>query len=91
MKDFVYSGTTEIVYGTAQLPLVVSKIAALGKRILIVPTPSFVARGHYEPFRAALEGAGLDIYCLHAGKEPLLSKVNEGILLCSKEQIDAVI
>ena len=91
MKDFVYSGTTEIVYGAAQLPLIVSKIAALGKRILIVPTPSFVAGGHYEPFRAALEEAGLDIYCLHAGKEPLLSKVNEGILLCSKEQIDAVI
>ena len=34
---------------------------------------------------------GMDIYCLRAGREPLLSKVKEGIALCGKEQIEVVL
>ena len=53
------------------------EIAKLGKRLLVVPTGSFLAGGHYEKLEQALTDAGLRVTRLNAGKRPLLSKVNE--------------
>lgn len=38
-----------------------------------------------------LAQAGIQVFCLKAGKDPLLSKVNEGIQLCVSQQIQAVV
>lgn len=91
MKDFIYNSDLRIIYGADQQNLVVQEIAKLGKKILVVPTGSFVREGHYEEFTHRLSAAGLSVFCLNAGKEPLLSKVNEGIKLCLKEQIQVLV
>ena len=91
MKDFIYDGSVRIYYGTGQMETVVQEIAKLGKRLLIVPTGSFLAGGHYETLERALTGAGLQLTCLNAGKQPLLSKVNEGIRLCTERDIQVVL
>ncbi len=91
MKDFIYDGSVRIVYGAGQKDFVIGELAKLGKRLLVVPTGSFVAGGHYEELKNDLEAAGLTVFCLKAGKEPLLSKVNEGIKLCLEEKIEAVL
>ena len=91
MKDFVYDSGVRIFYGAGQMDRVVEEIGRLGKRLLVVPTGSFVSGGHYEELRARLTAAGLEVFCLPMGKHPLLSKVNEGIALCGREQIEAVV
>lgn len=50
------------------------------KNLAIVPTGSFLASEHYAKLEQALTNAGLQIICMNAVKQPLLSKVNEGIL-----------
>ncbi len=90
MKDFIYDGGVEIIYGESQLELVAKETAALGKRLLIVPTGSFVSGGHYDELESSLINAGLEVLCLQAGKKPLLSKVNEGIRLCIENGIEVV-
>lgn len=90
MKDFIYDGSVRIYYGAGQMETVVQEIAKLGKRLLIVPTGSFLSGGHYETLEQALTGAGLQVTCLNAGKLPLLSKVNEGIRLCTERDIRVV-
>ena len=91
MKDFVYDAGVRIIYGAGQMDFVCAEIAKLGKRLLAVPTGSFVAGGHYDALKPHLTAAGLEVFCLNTGKQPLLSKVNEGIALCQKEQIDVVL
>ena len=91
MKDFVYDGGVRIVYGAGQMEYVVQEIAKLGSRLLVVPTGSFVSGGHYAELEQQLTAAGVQVFCLHAGKQPLLSKVNEGIALCVQEKIQAVL
>jgi len=91
MKDFVYDSGVRIIYGAGQMEFVVQEIAKLGKRLLVVPTGSFVSGGHYEELKNQLTAAGLDVFCLNVGREPLLSKVNEGIALCVKEGVQAVL
>ncbi len=90
MKDFIFDGGVKIIYGADQIKLVAEEIAKLGKRLLIVPTGSFIANGHYEELESSLTAAGIESFCMKAGREPLLSKVNEGIQLCLKEQIEVV-
>lgn len=92
MKDFIYEGSgVRILYGAGQMETAVQEIAKLGKRLLIVLTGSFLAGGHYEKLEQALTGAGLQISCLQTGKRPLLSKVNEGIRLCTEKNIEVVL
>ena len=91
MKDFIYNGDLRIIYGADQMELVMKEIGKLGKKLLIVPTGSFVAGGHYDELKDSLTAAGLEVFCLNAGKEPLLSKVNEGVQICLKEQIQVLI
>lgn len=91
MKDFIYNGDLRIIYGADQMDLVVKETGKLGKKILIVPTGSFVASGHYDELKDSLTAAGLEVFSLNAGKEPLLSKVNEGVQICLKEQIQVLI
>lgn len=91
MKSFVYDSNVKIIYGADQINLVAEEIAKLGKRLLIVPTGSFISGGHYEELTSPLTNAGIEVFCLKAGKEPLLSKVNEGIQLCLNENIQAVL
>ena len=92
MKDFIYEGSgVRILYGAGQMETAVHEITKLGKRLLIVPTGSFLASGHYEKLEQALTGAGLQISRLQAGKRPLLSKVNEGIRLCTEKNIEVVL
>ena len=81
MKDFIYDGSVRIYYGASQIETVVQEIGKLGKQLLVVPTGSFLAGGHYEKLKRALTDAGLQLTYLNAGKQPLLSKVNEGIRL----------
>lgn len=38
-----------------------------------------------------MTAAGLEVFCLKAGKLPLLSKVNEGVSLCTQESIEVVL
>ena len=47
--------------------------------------------GHYEKLAQALTDAGLQVTCLKAGKQPLLSRVNEGIRLCTEQDIQVVL
>ncbi len=91
MKDFVYDSGVKIIYGENQMKLVTEEISKIGKKVLIVPTDSFVTGGHYEELERNLNTAGIQCVCLNAGREPLLSKVNEGIGICANEQIQAVI
>ena len=91
MKDFIYNNNVRIFYGAGQMENVVQEIAKLGKRLLVVPTGSFLAGGHYEKLEQALTDAGLQITRLNAGKQPLLSKVNEGIRLCTEQDIQVVL
>ena len=91
MTDFVYDSGVRIFYGAGQIGRIVEEIAKLGRRLLVVPTGSFVANGHYEELERCLTAAGLTIVCLNAGRQPLLSKVNEGAALCAKEQIEVVL
>ena len=91
MNDFVYDGGVRIVYGAGQMDFVAAELAKLGRRLLVVPTGSFVAGGHYAELEQHLQAAGLEVFCLHAGRKPLLSKVNEGIALCAREKIEAVL
>ena len=91
MKDFIYNGSVQIIYGAAQIDLVAKKIAKIGKNILIVPTGSFVSGGHYDELEQRLTTAGIRCVCLKSGKEPLLSKVNEGIQICHKEEIQVLL
>ena len=91
MKDFIYENSVRIYYGAGQMETVVQEIAKLGKRLLVVPTGSFLAGEHYETLERALTGAGLQVTCLNAGKQPLLSKVNEGIRLCTERDIQVVL
>ena len=92
MKDFIYEGSgVRILYGAGQMETAAQGIAKLGRRLLIVPTGSFLTGGHYEKLEQALTDAGLQISCLQTGKRPLLSKVNEGIRLCAEKNIDVVL
>ena len=91
MNDFVYYSGVKILYGAGQMELASQEIAKLGRRVLIVPTGSFAANGRYDELAACLSAAGLSLFRLDAGKQPLLSKVNEGIALCVREQIEVVL
>ena len=91
MKDFVYDGGVRVYYGAGQMETVVQEIAKLGQRVLVVSTGSFVSVGHYAQLEHSLTGAGLTVFCLHAGREPLLSKVQEGAALCGKQQVQVVL
>lgn len=92
MKDFIYEGSgVRILYGAGQMETAAQEIAKLGRKLLIVPTGSFLTGGHYEKLEQALIGTGLQISCLQAGKRPLLSKVNEGIQLCTEKDIEVVL
>ena len=91
MKDFIFDRGVRIIYGVNQRETVAQEIAKLGKRLLIVPTGSFLAGGHYEALERALTDAGLEVTCLKAGKKPLLSKVNEGVQLCLEKHIEVVL
>lgn len=91
MKDFIYDSGVRMFYGAGQMETVVQEIAKLGQRLLIVPTGSFRAGGHYEKLEQALTGAGLQVTCMNAGKQPLLSRVNEGIRLCMERDIQVVL
>ena len=90
MKDFIFDGGVKIIYGADQIKLIAEEISKLGKRLLIVPTGSFIGNGHYEELESSLTAAGIESFCLKAGREPLLSKVNEGSQLCLKENIQVV-
>lgn len=91
MKDFIYDGSIRIFYGAGQMETVVQEIARLGKRLLVVPTGSFLAGGHYGKLERSLKGAGVQITCLKAGKQPLLSRVKEGIQFCTEQDIQAIL
>lgn len=91
MRDFIYDSGVKIIYGTDQKTLVIEEIAKLGKNLLLVPTASFVSGGHYEELEQQLTAAGIRCICLKSGKEPLLSKVKEGIQICLKEQIQVIL
>ncbi len=91
MKDFIYHGSVPILYGAGQMEAAVQEIAKLGERVLAVPADSFLTGGHYEKLARALTGAGLQVTCLETGKEPLLSKVNEGIRCCAEQKIQVVL
>lgn len=91
MNDFIYDSGVRIFYGAGQLPAVTAELAKLGKRLLAVSTGSFIANGHYEEFARSLTAAGLQVFPMNAGKQPLLSKVQEGARLCAEKQIDVVL
>ena len=91
MQDFIYEGGIRILYGAEQLPRVAEEIAKLGRRMLVIPTGSFLSGGHYETLERALTRAGLVVFPLNAGRKPLLSKVQEGARLCAEKQIDVVL
>ena len=91
MEDFICDSNVRIFYGAGQMENVVQEIARLGKRLLMVPTGSFLAGGHYGKLEQALTDAGLQVTCMNAGRQPLLSRVNEGIRLCAEREIQAVL
>ena len=91
MKGFVYDSGIRILYGADQSETVVQEISKLGNRLLIVSADSFLAGGHYKTLERALTGAGLHVTCMNAGKRPLLSKVGEGIRLCTEQDIQVIL
>lgn len=91
MQDFIYDGGVRIFYGAGQLPAVTAELAKLGKRLLAVSTGSFIANGHYEELERSLTAAGLQVFSMNAGKQPLLSKAREGVWLCAEKQIGVIL
>ena len=91
MKDFIYDSDVRIFYGAGQLENVVQEIKKLGDKLLIVPTGSFLASKHYAKLEQALTNAGLEITCMNTVKQLFLSKVNEGIKLCTENKVNVVL
>lgn len=91
MKDFIYEGKVNIIYGAGQLDTVISKISKLGKKVLIVPDFSFVQAGTYDALVTKLKENGVSAVKLENIVGPLLGKVMEGIVICRSEGIEAVI
>ena len=91
MKDFIYDSGVRIIYGAGQMETVAREIAKLGKRLLVIPTASFLSGGHYAPLKKLLAEMGIEVHTLPAGKKPLLSKVNEGIQLYAEKDIEVVL
>lgn len=91
MKDFIYEGNVRVIYGAGQLDYVVDEIARLGKKVLIVPTGSFVKAGHLNEFTERLCARKITPVILENISGPMLSKVNEGIAICKKESIEVMI
>ena len=91
MQDLIYDSGVRIFYGAGQLPAVTKELAALGKRLLAVSTGSFIVNGYYTELEQSLTAAGLQVFSMNAGKQPLLSKVQEGAQLCAENQIDVVL
>ena len=91
MKDFIYEGKVRILYGAGQFEYVVDEIVCLGKKILIVPTASFVKARNLEQLTEKLVSRGATTLVLENVSEPLLSKVEEGISICQREHVEAVI
>lgn len=91
MKDFIYNGDLHIIYGSDQQEHFAQEIAKLGKKLLIVPTGSFVREGYYEDLKNSLSAAGMEISCLDAGKTPLLSRVKKGIAICLENNIQVIL
>ena len=67
--DMDLSGV-RIIYGAGQMETVVREVARLGKRLLVVPTGSFLSGGHYAPLEKRLTEEGTEVYPLPAGEKP---------------------
>ena len=91
MKDFIYEGPVRIIYGAGQFDFVINEIAKLGKKVLIISGKSFSTGGHLGKLTSKLEQAGISFFTFENVSAPMLSKVNEGIEICKKESIEAVI
>lgn len=91
MQDFVYNSNVKIIYGENQLPLVIKEMKKIGNKLLIVSTNSFISGGHLEILENELKKEEFETTILKSGKEPLLSKVKEGIQLCLENNIEVVL
>ena len=91
MKDFIYEGHVKIIYGAGQMDYVLSEIKNLGQNVLVVPAPSFVRSGNFKVLKEALTASGLLVKTLENINGPMLSKVKEGVSLCTEENIEVVI
>lgn len=91
MKDFIYEGHVRIIYGAGQMDYVVSEIKNIGQKVLLVPAPSFVRSEHFEVLKERLSHSDIQVLTLENINGPMLSKVKEGISLCTKENVEVII
>lgn len=92
MKNFIYQNPTKLIYGEDELPAVISEIAAIGpKTLLVIGGNSFKQHGNYDTLVQKLHEKNIVTFTLDGITAPLLSKVEEGIQICKENNINSVI
>ncbi|WP_316637845.1 iron-containing alcohol dehydrogenase [uncultured Ruminococcus sp.] len=86
MKDFIFSNTTKVYFGKAQLHHLSEEIAQFGKKVLLVYGGGSIKRiGLYDKIIAELNKAEMEIFELPGVEpNPHHTTVNKGAALCKK-------
>lgn len=93
MRDFTFQNATKVIFGRGAEEKVGVETAALARKALLHFGGGSVRKsGLYDRIVASLAEAGVDVVALGGVKpNPRLSLVEEGIALCRREKVDAVI
>ncbi|SEN85805.1 hypothetical protein SAMN04488134_102110 [Amphibacillus marinus] len=93
MNNFVFQNPTKLIFGKGMLDQLVSELAHVGNRILLVYGGGSIKRnGLYDKVVAILNDANKDIFEL-SGVEPnpRVTTARKGIDICKQEQIDFIL
>ncbi|MBN2219089.1 MAG: iron-containing alcohol dehydrogenase, partial [Kosmotogaceae bacterium] len=93
MLDFTFHNATKILFGRDTEKKVGEEISKLGKKVLFhYGGGSIKKTGLYDRVLESLKKAGVEIFELGGVKpNPRLSLVREGIELCRKNRINAIL
>lgn len=93
MKNFIFKNSTKILFGKGMEEKIGTEMARFAKKILLhYGGGSIKKNGVYQSVTASLKKTDLEVLELGGVKpNPRLSLVREGVALCKKEGIDAIL
>jgi len=93
MRNFEFQNTTKIIFGKGTENRVGEEMSRIGKKILLhYGSGSIIKSGLYDKVKDSLKKANIEVVELGGVKpNPRLDLVKEGIELCRKENIDAIL